>query len=166
MGIPQAAGLFTIADVFPGKYRVSIQCHGGYPLSASFGDIDLFTNSIITISNGAAPAIEIACQPGGGFLKARFIGETPSGGAVLLVPSFPTPTGPVLVRPISGALPKLPGEAIFSGLAPGEYSVYGLSKSEDVEFLNAAFLQSLSGGTTVRIEDGKTTEVAIEKASK
>jgi hypothetical protein len=162
----QAAGQFTVPNVFPGEYRAAIQCNGGYPLSASFGDIDLLTNPIITISKDAPPPIEIVFQPGGGSLKARFAGETPSGGAVLLVPSFPTFTGPVLRGPISVASPELPGEAFFSGLAPGEYSVYGLSKHEDVEFRNAAFLQSLSGGTTVRIEDGKTTEVAVEKISK
>ena len=162
VGIPQADGQFTIPDVFPGEYRVIIRCPGGFPLSASFGDIDLLTNPIITISKAAPPPIEIAFQPGGGSLKARFAGETPSGGAVLLAPLFPTFAGPVLMGPMS----DLPVEASFSGLAPGEYSVYGLSKFEDIEFRNTAFLQSLSGGTTVRIEDGKTTKVAIEKISR
>lgn len=166
VGIPEATGQFTMPDVFPGEYRVSIQCNGGYALSASFGNIDLLTNPIITITKDATRPIEIACQPGGGLLKARFAGETPSGRAVLLVPSFPSFAGPVLIGPISATLPKLPGDVMFSGLAPGEYSVYGLSKSEDLDYHSAAFLQSLSGGTTVRIEDGKTTEVAIEKISK
>jgi hypothetical protein len=124
------------------------------------------TNPIITISKGATPTIEVACQPGGGSLKARFAAETPSEGAVLLVPSFPAFTGPVLQHPPFAVPATEPYEAIFSGLAPGQYSVYGLSKFEGVDFRDAAFLQSLSGGTTVRIEDGKTTEVVIEKISK
>ena len=165
-GLPRDTGQFTIEDVFPGEYRVSIRCDGGYALSASFGNIDLLTNPVITLSKDATPPIEIICQPGGGFLKARFAGEAPLGHAFLLVPSFPSFTGPILIGPTVGALPRLPGGVMFSGLAPGEYSVYGLSKSEDADFRDPAFLQSLSGGTTVRIEDGKTTEVAIGKVSK
>ena len=82
------------------------------------------------------------------------------------MPSFPAFTGPVLQHPPFAVPATEPYEAIFSGLAPGQYSVYGLSKFEGVDFRDAAFLQSLSGGTTVRIEDGKTTEVVIEKISK
>lgn len=164
VGIPQGDGQLTITDVQPGEYEVRVTCVGGYPLGASFGDIDLLANPIITISKGVTRPIEIWAQPGGGILKVRFVDKNPSGGAVLLVPASPTLSGPIL-RSISLAPSGFP-EAIFAGLAPGEYSMYGLAKFEDVEFRNDAFLQSLSGGTTVRVEDGKTTEVAIEKVSR
>jgi hypothetical protein len=141
---------------------VAIRCQGGYALSASFGDIDLLTNPIIAISTSATPPIEIAFQPGGGILKARFAGDVPSRGAVLLVPSFPTFSGPLLMHLLPLEALKSPSEAVFSGLAPGEYTVCGLSDF-DVAFRDATFLRFLSGGTTVRIEDGKTTEVTVEK---
>jgi hypothetical protein len=163
--IPNGPSQFTIPDVFPGEYRVLINCYGGYAVSASFDGVDVLTNPIISISKGATPRIEISCQLGGGSLKARFAAEIPSEAAVLLAPSFPTFTGPVL-SPVSVLGPTFPRQAIFGGLAPGEYSVYGLLNSEEVEFRNPAVLQSLTGGKTVRIEDGKTTEVVIQKVSK
>jgi hypothetical protein len=60
------------------------------------------------------------------------------------------------------------GEATvqFSNLAPGDYTVYELPRFDDAEYRNPTFLQALSGGTGVRIEDGKTAEVDIARISK
>jgi hypothetical protein len=153
-------------EVFPGEYQVVIRCDGGYPLTGTFGNLNLLANSVITISKGAASTIEITFQAGGGSLKARFAGEKPLEGAFLLVPSFPTLTGPILTPAKPLGVPIFDGPAIFIGLAPGLYSVYGFSTVKDVEFRNTNFLQSLSGGTAVRIEEGKAAEVVIERVFK
>jgi hypothetical protein len=158
-------GQFSIEGVFPGEYRAVIQCQGGYPVSATFGDADLLTNPIITLSSGAPPPVEIAFKPGGGTLNARFAERISSRAAVLLVPSFSATAGPVL-ESVFPALSANAAGVTFSNLVPGDYLVYGLSHFEDAEFRNAAFLQSLSGGTPVRIEDGKTAEVTIAGVSK
>jgi hypothetical protein len=159
-------GEMLIRAVLPGEYRVRVGCSGGYPAAASFGGADLLSNPVISITSSAAPPIEIALQPGGGTLKARFDGEAGPTRAVLVVPSFPTFAGPDLCLP--AFLRPFPGgsEAIFNNLAPGEYSVYGLSELRDVEYHNPAFLQSLTGGVTVHIEDGKTVEVTLPRISK
>jgi hypothetical protein len=51
-------------------------------------------------------------------------------------------------------------------LAPGDYTAYAFSEWQQVEFRNPGFLQTLSGGESVRIEDGKETKVSITKVVK
>jgi hypothetical protein len=50
---PTNDGQFGVSDVPPGDYRTDIGCQGGYALSAWFGDTDLLTHPVITISPGA-----------------------------------------------------------------------------------------------------------------
>jgi hypothetical protein len=159
----RADGQFTIQDVFPGEYKVTIRCKSGYPLLASFGNLDLLKNRTVTISSEPAPEFEVEVQPGGGLLKARIAGAGPSS-PVLLVPRFPTLTGPVwqLTEQMPGATD---GEAVFGSLAPGDYTIYSLSAIEYMD-VDDAFLKSLSGGTDVEIEDGKTVEVTVPGVSK
>ena len=44
--------------------------------------------------------------------------------------------------------------------------IYAFSDAGSVEFRNPAVLQSLTGGTSVRIEDGKTSEVKLNTVVK
>jgi hypothetical protein len=152
---------FDIENVYPGKYRVEFHCTGGYPVSASFGVVDLLANPIVTISAATARLpIEILFRPGGGTLYAKFAGLAPPEGSVLVVPQFSPSTGPERNMLRSACGNPRPGEAVFENLAPGDYLAYGFTTS-DVEFRNPAFFQSLSGGASVHIEDGKTTEITI-----
>jgi hypothetical protein len=157
-------GEFAIPDVLPGEYRVEIQCTGGYLISASFGGVDLMNNPIVTVLSGPPPPILATIRQGGGSLKVKVGGESQSQNAtLLLVPSFPTLTGPLSAR--TNSLLGPPDANSFVWLAPGEYSLYLLS-GDDVEYRNVAFLQSLSGGAKVRIEDRKTAEATIERVPK
>ena len=64
-------------------------------------------------------------------------------------------------------MPDAPqGEAIFAWLPPGDYTVYGFADVSDIQLQDPSFLQSLSGGLGVYIEDQKTTKVTIGRASK
>ena len=158
--LPQDDGQSGSQGVFPGEYRVDIVCPGGYPVSASFGATDLLTEPSVTISSGAAPPIEIEFKPGGGSLAVKFANPVPPRAAVLLVPASSASAGPVLRVQLGG------GTHQFAGLAPGDYTVYGLSDDAEAEFRNPAFLQSLSGGTSVHIEDGQTTQITLTDVCK
>jgi hypothetical protein len=160
----QGSGRF-IVDLFAGQYQVRVGCFEGYPLSASFGGTDLLANPVITIQPGVIPPpIEVEHQPGGGTLKVKFAKQAPPAGAVLLVPAFSVLAGPLLrATAMSAAAPS--DDIIFPNLAPGDYSVYGLSRFEGVEYQSPTFLQALKEGAGVHIEDGKTTEVAIASIS-
>ena len=106
-GDPES-GAFTIADVLPGVYRVSVQCTGGYPTSVLSGGVDLLVNPNLMVQPGVAPApIEIALKPGGGTLNGELaIHPVPKSAGVLLVPAFSNSTGPVMF-PI---VPEIAGE--------------------------------------------------------
>lgn len=159
MSKPQESGQFIIEGLFPGEYRVTLQCYGGYPRSASFGSADLLADPAITISSNAPPPpIEVEYKPGGGSLRVKFAGEIPPQGAVLVAPVFSASAGPVLQAAT--------GTVVFTNLAPGDYSVFALSQLADAEYRSPAFLQSLSGGASVHLEDGTTVEIAITRFSK
>jgi hypothetical protein len=161
--ISKVGGQFTIPGVFPGEYEVLIRCYGGYPRAARFGTLDLLSNPIVQISGAAAPPMEIELQQQGGSLKATLARELPPTAGVLAVPSSNTLTG----SSVACLVPRdASHEVMLQDLAPGDYSVYGLSKCNDAEFREAEFLQSLSDGTIVRIEDGKSTSVRITRTSK
>jgi hypothetical protein len=159
-------GPFSIQGVFPGEYRVGVHCSLSLLSGASFGNADLLTNPDITISPGPVPPIEITVQAGG-TLKATFANEPTERGAMLLVPSLATLTEPRwVVTQESSFFSKLAGVGLFGSLVPGDYTLYGFSKLADVPSWDPAFVQSLSGGTTVHVEDGQTVEVTITGISK
>jgi hypothetical protein len=164
----QENGAFTIGDVLPGIYIVRVQCVGGYPTSVLSAGVDLLANSKLLIQPGIAPApIEMLLKPGGGALNGELaVRPLPKNGGVLLVPAFSNSTGPTMI-PIqndSDSRDKIEFEQAF--LAPGDYTAYAFSDWQQVEFRNPVFLQSLSGGTSVRIEDGKEQQIVISRIVK
>ena len=77
---------------------------------------------------------------------------------LLFVPSPDRSTGP--------QMSPYDGDEVEVSLAPGDYAVYAFSDWQSIEFRNPKFLQTLSGGVTVHIEEGKQQEIAITKVSK
>lgn len=152
----------TIADVFAGEYAVELSCFGGYPISVHSGGTDLFADPKIKIQPGVAPApLEIALKPGGGTLKIDFdMQERSINTGALLVPAFSASTGPL---PIISAGQET---SSYSGLAPGDYLVYAMTNPEQQEYREPAFLHSLTGGVSVTIEDGKTSEIKLTTLAK
>lgn len=161
-------GKFSIDHVFPGDYQVTISCTGGYPASALSGNSDLLSNPRITIQPDVGPApIEIALKPGGGALKGKLaINPKPAQGGVLLVPAFSASAGPELSAFDLESGSSDDPDFEFSDLAPGDYVIYAFASTESLEFRSPAFLQSLTGGTRVHIEDGKTADVTISSLVK
>jgi hypothetical protein len=167
--LAQEDGGFTYDGVLPGEYHVQLTCGVVYIQSASFGGVDLLRNPVVKISADAPPpSLEIYYTPGGGALQATFTDPVLPFGAVLLVPDFPAANSPELQKARSKELfGNLPDWNMyqFSNQAPGDYTIYTLPKFEDVEFRNPAFLQALSGGTQIHIEDGEITQLTITGTS-
>lgn len=154
---------FSVQNVFWGQYRVRMECPRGHIVSALSGSSDLLSNPEISVQPGVAPPpIEIGLKPGGGEVHGKLAShDAPAGAGVLLVPAFTPSIGPSAIPVIgdSGSSDEL--EFNFSNLAPGDYLAYAFSDIQSVEYRNPAFLQTLKGGTAVRVEDGKTTEVTL-----
>ena len=161
-------GTFTIPDILPGSYRVIVQCYGGYAVSALSAGVDLLTNPTLVIQPGVEPApIEIMVKPGGGTLNGELeVRPLPQNPGVLLIPASSNSTGPVML-PIGYVLQAQEKiEFMQAFLAPGDYTVYAFSDWQHVEFRNPAFLQTLTGGASLRIEDGKEQHISITQVIK
>ena len=145
-------------DVLPGAYRLSLQCFGGYVSSVTSGTTDLLANPVLTIEGGAAPApIEVSMKRGGANLTVTATLDSPPPKLwVLLVPLSGASAGTELRQ----VLPTAPRQAQFENLAPGQYSVYLVSTNE-IEFRNPAFLQTLSAGAGVSIQEGGDQQVTL-----
>jgi len=152
-----------IQNVFAGQYRVDVSCFGGYPLSIQSGGTDLFANPDITIQPGVAPPpIEISLKAGGGALIGHLeVDPRPANLGALIVPAFSRSTGAIPVPVGIGQQPFT-----WPYLAPGDYLVYLLLNPHQQEYREATFLQLLTGGVTVKIEDGKTSEVTLTSGAK
>jgi hypothetical protein len=161
------AGTFSISNIFVGHYRVEFWCTGGYITSATYGTNDLLSNPAITIEpGGTPPPIEIAMRPGGGTIHANIAPSLPNrGGGVLAVPTFSSSTGPRF-QPMGIADDSDDQELEISNLAPGDYMLYAFSTADQIEYRNPAVLESLTGGTTVHVDDGKTSEVKLNAVVK
>jgi hypothetical protein len=163
----QRESKFSLDDVIPGTYQVRFLCFGAYIQSAFFGGADLVRNPILTIpADVPPPSLEINYTFGGGSLQATIKNPVLPFDAVLLVPAFPEANGPELQQ-VHRFLGTMPDQDMFqfSNLAPGDYTIYTFPKFEDVKLRDPAFLQRLTGGATVHIEDGKIAELSMTGTS-
>ncbi|HYL77008.1 MAG TPA: carboxypeptidase-like regulatory domain-containing protein [Bryobacteraceae bacterium] len=154
----QAGGDQSIAGVLPGTYRVVVQCFGGYAQSAAYGTQDLLVNPMLTVQPGVDPAsIDIVATQGGGTIIGTVAIESgkTSRITVLLVPQFTPTTGPLTTFAMGSSGFR------FGGLAPGYYTGYAFSEREEVEFRNPNFLQALTGGVQVQVEDRQEAKMTI-----
>jgi hypothetical protein len=145
-------------DVLPGQYRLAIHCYGGYVGSVTSGSADLLANPTLRIQGGVAPApIEVSLKEGGGILTVTVaLDHPPEQMWVLLAPQSNASAGPQLQTVQGGG--KFPSR--FMNLVPGDYTVYAFS-TDEVEFRDPQFLQSLSGGASVKIEGDGEKQVTI-----
>ncbi len=153
----------VLRNVMPGEYRFSLQCTGGYVASVRSGDLDLKNGATIAVMPGVTPApIDILLSSGGGTLEVSLeLDQPPPQAWVLLVPQSQTSSEARL-------LPAWRGEKLmtrFADLAPGDYALYAFSTQDDVEFRNPAFLKTLSGGESVKV-DGKDSAVTLRRLTR
>lgn len=156
-------GEFSIGGVFPGRFRLRIECLNHYVVSAVSGGADLLANPEIAVTAGAAiPPIEIAVKAGGGRLRAGLaVSSAPQGTGVLLARASAPSAGPVFQSAFPTPNPAGEPEFEFANLPPGDYLAYAFSDLQSVEYRSPGFLNALTGGTSVHIEDGKTTVVTL-----
>jgi hypothetical protein len=132
------------------------------------GSSDLLANPrIVILPDATPPPIEITMKAGGGTVHGTLaLKPMPPQVWLLLVPTFSSSTEPIFES--AGSDPDSPEQIEFevSYLAPGAYMIYAFSDAGNVEFRNPAVLQSLTGGVSVRIEDGKTSEVKLDTVVK
>jgi hypothetical protein len=161
--IAPGAETFAIQNIFPGAYRAQFWCTGGHVTSAMFGTNDLLSNPAIMIAPGETPPpIEVVMKFGGGTIHGKLtLDSAKDRAAVLAVPAFSSSTGPVF-----RLVDDDDQEFELDSLAPGDYVLYAFSNFEGVEYRNPEMLKALTGGTSVHVDDGKTSEITLDKVIK
>lgn len=158
-------GEVTIHFVAAGLYRAVASCYGGYARSIMWGTQDLLANPVLSVTAGSEPEpIQIVAVRGGGTITGRLAVETPAkvgSVAVLIVPQFAGSTGPI-EEPVVAS--KEDGSGLlfqFGNLAPGTYRAYAFAGRNDLEFRNPKFLQSLTGGVSIQVDDNSEKTITL-----
>jgi len=165
MSRPGANGEGTIHGVTAGLYRAAPSCFGGHIQSAMLGSQDLLLNPMVKIdAGGEPPAIQIAAMRGGGTIAGKLTlekPEKPDNLTVLIVPQFAESTGPQ-ESPVMDFSEEGSGLMFsFANLAPGAYTVYAFAGREQLEFRNSKFLQTLTGGVSVQVENNAEKNITL-----
>jgi uncharacterized protein (DUF2141 family) len=151
----------VLSGVLPGTYAAVIRCYGGYARSVTFGTQELLANPVLTIQPGTVPPpMEIMVTRGGGTILGTLEiegGKKDTAISILLVPQFAPSTGPQMIQA---------GNSVnfqFGSLAPGLYAAYAFSEMREIEYRNPAFLQTLTGGVNVEVEDNQEKTMTITR---
>lgn len=158
----------VIQSVLPGEYTAGVSCFAAYPISVMAGSQDLMRNSKYVVSPGVAPTpIEIQAKWGGGRIQGKLETkvEAAEPGRLLQVLALPALSGSEPFMEQATPDPESQKgdlEFEFEGLRPGDYTLYAFAR-QDIEFRNPAFLQTLSGGVTVHVEENQETQVTLTK---
>jgi len=159
-GDTEPSGEFAIEAVLPGRYRIAMDCAGGYISAARMGETDLLASGEVTIAPSTPPPpIEALLASDGGTVDVTASSEGDAGPAW------------VLLLPASGSdlhtrLARLSAKLTFSGVAPGDYQAYGWTgAAEAFEYANAGVRQAWAArAVSVHIGERDRQSVALKIA--
>jgi hypothetical protein len=161
---PQADGQFSIADVFPDEYLLTVTDlpDDVYVAAARYGSVDALEAAVSIRNNDAASALQILLDSRGGRLtSAVFDRENrPLPRAqVVLVPDATRRHRPDQYRVIRAGDD---GRVTIRGIPPGDYKVLAWENIEPNAHLNREYLRSYEDfGIAVRIASGDNSPVAV-----
>jgi len=157
----EPTGEFRIEGVLPGRYRLRMDCAGGYVSAARFGETDLLASGEFTIPPTVTPPpIEAVLALDGGTVDVTASADGEAGPAwVLLLPA----SG----YGIHTRFAHLNAKLTFSGVAPGDYQAYAWTGSpEAFEYGNPEARQAWAGrAVSLHIGDRDRQSVAIKIAA-
>lgn len=155
---PDREKLLDIPGLPPGEYKVQVTPLGGYVTSMMMGGVDVLASQKITIPPGVEKlaTLEVQMKQDSGMLTGTLAMENPPARiAVLLVPDFPSASGPIINSYV------LNGRFMLGNLAPGDYRVYAGPALTNVEYTNPEVVSTLGSGTRVHIDPSQTATVQI-----
>ena len=140
--------------VLPGRYSVVVSSIGGYVAAARMGDVDLLSTPNVTVAPGSVSKIEVSVDRDSATIAGTLEGIAAPDAAIILAPSGGG-------APLSAATFK--GQFIFSNLAPGEYTLFALQSTTEIEYRNPELLKTLRAGASVRVAAKETAQVTIKE---
>jgi hypothetical protein len=152
-------GLFTLENVLPGSYMISLTTGegAGYVSSIWSGSTDVLANGLV-VGTSPPAQLKIVLSPGGGTIKGKVTGLTAGSSATVIIAD----SRHAAVPPIETWANPLSGEFTSPKLAPGFYSVYAFKNVSQVEYQNRDVLTGLAkASVAVTIQEGATETVSI-----
>jgi hypothetical protein len=150
---------FTMNEVIPGVYTLSVNVPAPFYLkSAMLGGRDI-SREPVAISQAAGPVDVVIADDSGG-IEGRL--EDGNGeavnGAVMIFREGKAPT--VFYVP-----PDAEGHYKVTGIAPGDYKVYGWDDFQQVEYADPDWMKRNGGaGVSVTVSAGQTGEQKLVRA--
>ena len=151
-------------NVFPGKYKLSVQNFGGGECveSAWYGNVDLVRDYLVVGSDGGVQPVTINMSKDCATLSAQMApGQEQNSGFLVMVPTSasvaePT-TFPVMSRgPLLG---PMRGPALT--LSPGTYQVYAFTSLDGLEYANPEVLRDYPS-QTINLVAGQKAELTVK----
>jgi hypothetical protein len=136
---PANPSALVIRDVEPGRYSAEVTPNGPfYVQSAQCGGVDLLRDDLNIAAGSRVPPIEVVLRDDGASLTGTITSDGQSArGAVFLVPDR-SPRQAKMAR----------SQLRFTNVAPGDYSVFAVDRSADLEYTNPEALSAYLGKAT------------------
>lgn len=147
-----------LRGVQPGRYMVRARpMFGGYVLSVRSGQQDLLREELTVPEDGNVAPIEVVVRDDAGMLNVNLQALVPGHHATILA----------FLGGAPASIPNMTGSntpnVIFSGLAPGTYSVLAFDTLDAIDWANPEFLPKYaSKAATVTVAPNGNASVAVE----
>jgi hypothetical protein len=163
-GQVQADGSWSLGGVSAGKYRVTLPSvpAGFYLKAVRVGGQDITAGAQIS---AAATGVEIVLGAKAPEVSGTVIGadkQPVTSGTAFLVPDASRRDRPASYK---FAVLAEGGTFRFTGVPPGDYTIYALTEVDEGAWFDPDFLRTLEGkGTAVRLTEGQTETVQVPLA--
>ena len=161
---PQPDGEFSIPDVMPGAYTLSVSGLPGdlYVKAARRGAVDILETQLTVAGQSVPTPLQILLGSDGGRITAGVFdrqGLPSSDVQVVLVPGAGRRHRPDQYRT---ARTDENGRATIRGIPPGPYKLFAWETGEPNAYLNAEYLSAYEGfGVPVQVKSGENPPMAV-----
>ena len=164
--VPETVDTLNAPGVFPGRYRIVLNCYGAYVQSLVSGSQDLLADPIMTVQSGAPPPpIDIIAIGGGPSLRGTIQGAYGPNDRlqILLVPQSSRSSGPFVVSAFPTQADGGGMQFLAASIAPGSYRIFAFLNRNDIEYYNQDFLKSFPEGVSVEISGSDEQNITIQQ---
>jgi protocatechuate 3,4-dioxygenase beta subunit len=160
LGIPAVGlgsnGMFSIAGVTPGDYRLSATLLGRntYVKSARLGSVDML-NGGLRLDSDPRGALEVVLGTTPGALDVTVLDDRRMPVPAVTVALVPDSSQRKRYEVYRNATTDSSGQVRLEGVVPGDYRLYAWEDVENGAWLDPDFMRNYeSRGTSVRVADG------------
>lgn len=162
---PVKDGNFTIDNVMPGEYRVSVSCSvvpcgGIYLKAARFGGFDPAGGSISVLPTGDS-LLDVTVSSNGGRPRGTVLDERlrPVPYAEVIFMPRLQPDRSDLYRHVSATES---GEFSFDNVVPGDYKAFAWKRDENQLYFDPVFVQEHAReGTEIHVNEGANGSITL-----